>query len=209
MDLLLTNSHNTRKRIKTYLGLDAKVLYPPVDTSRFVHLWQKNYFLSFARLADAKRVDLIAEAFSLMSDQKLIIIYGKNDPQKNKILNFSKDYPNIHCTTLENNDDLYEYIGNAIATIYVPIDEDFWMSSVESMSAGKPVIWVNSWGLKETIIDGKTGTLLPEWFTPQDIVDVVKSYSPDYAASMRKDCETQAQKFSMEQFEKDLNTLIQ
>jgi hypothetical protein len=31
--------------------------------------------LSFARLADAKRVDKIVEAFKLMPEKKLIVIY--------------------------------------------------------------------------------------------------------------------------------------
>jgi hypothetical protein len=37
--------------------------------------------------------------------------------------------------TLKNNVGFEEYIGNALATIYIPINEDFGMSPIESMSA--------------------------------------------------------------------------
>jgi len=40
------------------------------------------------------------------------------------------------------------------------VDEDFGMSPVESMACGTPVIGVDEGGLKETIIDGKTGKLI-------------------------------------------------
>ncbi len=39
--------------------------------------------------------------------------------------------------------ELRELIRGAKATIYVPVDEDFGMSPVESMACGTPVIGVN------------------------------------------------------------------
>jgi len=57
--------------------------------TRFVWKSQKDYFLSFARLADAKRVDRVVEAFKDLPDQKLIVIYGKNDPQREKIFSLA------------------------------------------------------------------------------------------------------------------------
>ncbi len=208
IDLILTNSKNTQVRIKKYLGYDSQVLYPPVDTKRFISLWQKWYFLSFARLADAKRVDKIVEAFKQIPEEKLIVIYGKNDPQKEKIFSLAKDYDNIELITLEDNDLLYEYIGNARATIYIPIDEDFGMSPVESMSAGKPVLWVNDGWLKETIIHEKTGYLVEKEANIKDIIKAVKYLSPETCLSMKQDCESQAWKFGLNAFEKQLKKHI-
>ena len=208
IDLILTNSKNTQVRIKKYLGYDSQVLYPPVDTKRFISLWQKWYFLSFARLADAKRVDKIVVAFKQIPEEKLIVIYGKNDPQKEKIFSLAKDYDNIELITLEDNDLLYEYIGNARATIYIPIDEDFGMSPVESMSAGKPVLWVNDGWLKETIIHEKTGYLVEKEANIKDIIKAVKYLSPETCLSMKQDCESQAWKFGLNAFEKQLKKHI-
>lgn len=208
MDLILTNSENTKKRIKDYIWYDSQVLYPPVDTERFIWWNQKWYFLSFARLADAKRVDKIVDAFSEIPNEKLIVIYGKNDPQKEKIFLLSHGYKNIECITLEDNDKLYEYIAHARATIYIPVDEDFWMSPVESMSAGKPVLGVNDGGLKETIIHKKTWYLISKEARKQDIIDAVKYLTTDVCESMKKSCESRAWEFWLASFEKQLKSYI-
>lgn len=156
MDLVLTNSENTKKRIKKFLGIDATILYPPVDLEKFRYIDTKDYYLSFARLADAKRVDKIVEAFLQMPEKHLKVTYGPNDPQKEYIFNLAKDAKNIEFIKSPDDPEFVKLVGNAIATLYIPIDEDFGMSPVESMSAGKPVIGVDDGGLKETIIDGKT-----------------------------------------------------
>ena len=200
MDLILTNSKNTKERIKKFLNLESQILYPPVDLSEFKFLDQKDYYLSFARLSDAKRVDRIVEAFKLLPDKKLIIIYWENDPQRQKIFDLAKDYQNISFKTLPWNVGFTDYVGNCIATIYIPVDEDFWMSPVESMAAGKPVLWVNEGWLKESIIDQKTGILIPAWAEINDIVEAVKFLTPEKCLEMRTDCEKRAKDFWLEQF---------
>lgn len=206
IDLILTNSKNTQTRIKKYLGYDSKVLYPPVDTSRFVPGESKWYFLSFARLADAKRVDKIVDAFCEIPEERLIVIYGKNDPQRDKIFSRISDTQNIECITLEDNNDLYDYIARCRATIYIPIDEDFGMSPVESMSAGKPVIWVNEWGLKETIIHNKTWFLIPPWAPKDKLIKAIRDMTEQQALTMKDDCIKQAQNFWLKSFEKQLKS---
>lgn len=208
MDLVLTNSINTQKRIKKFLWIDSTVLYPPVDLEKFKFLGQKDYYLSFARLSDAKRVDKIVEAFKLMPDKKIVIIYGENDPQRQKIFDLAKDSQNIEFKTLPGNVGFTDYVGNAIATIYIPIDEDFGMSPVESMAAGKPVIWVNDGWLKESIIDGKTGILIDAEANVEDIVTAVKTLSSDKALEMKSDCEARARDFSLEVFDKEINNIV-
>ena len=204
MDLILTNSKNTQKRIKKFLWLKSTVLYPPVNLKEFKYISQKDFYLSFARLSDAKRVDKIVRAFKLMPDKKLIIIYWENDPAKDKVFFLAKNCKNIKFVTLHDNVWFTNYVWECIASIYIPIDEDFWMSPVESMAAWKPVIWVNEWGLKETIIDKKTGVLIPSSVKISDIVNAVKYLTAKKCLSMRYDCEKRAKDFSIEKFEKEL-----
>jgi len=208
MDIVLTNSINTQTRIHQFLWLDSYVLYPPVDRELFQFIGQEDYYLSFARLSDAKRVDLIAKAFTHMPDKKLIVIYGENDPQKNKIFDISKWYKNITFITLPENKWFTDYIGKCIATIYIPIDEDFGMSPVESMSAGKPVIGINDGWLRESILDGETGKLLPKNIQVDDIIQAVEEITPLRALEMRYACEKQAEKFSVESFQEQLKSYI-
>jgi len=208
MDLIFTNSKNTRDRLKKFLGIDSQVLYPPVQLGEFAYIKTLDYYLSFARLADAKRVDKIVEAFQKMPDKKLLVVYGENDPQREKIFTLAKGYENISFVTFSGNIGFKECVGNAIATIYIPVDEDFGMSPVESMSAWKPVIGVAEWWLKETILHEKTGILLEPDFDIGDIVDAVEFLTPEKCQEMRYDCEYRARDFSIEHFETQLKSYI-
>jgi len=209
IDIILTNSINTQKRIKNFLWLDSKVLYPPVNLKEFQYIAQEDYYLSFARLSDAKRVDNIVKAFKQLPDKKLLVIYGENDPAKEYIFTLARWYKNITFITLPWNIWFTDYVGKCIATIYIPVDEDFGMSPVESMAAGKPVLWVNEWGLKETIIDKKTGVLIPAWAEVSDIMDAVNYLTPKKCLDMKWECEKRAEDFSLDKFEKKLKDLVQ
>ena len=209
IDLILTNSKNTQSRIQEFLWYNSTILYPPVDLEEFKYLWQEDYYLSFARLSDAKRVERIVKTFQSLPDKKLVIIYGENDPQKNMIFDMVKWYKNIEMVTLPWNIGFKEYVWKCIATLYIPIDEDFWMSPVESMSAGKPVIWVNDGWLKESIIDGETGILIDKEARVEDLIDAIRVITPEKALEMRENCENRAKDFSLENFEKQLKDYIQ
>ena len=101
--------------------------------------------------------------------------------------------------------ELRELIRGAKATIYIPIDEDFGMSPVESMACGTPVIGVNDGGLKESIIDGATGTLIDPLCTPEMITQAVKDLPMRHFQSST--CIQRAHDFSLVEFTKKLQVL--
>ncbi len=208
IDLILTNSINTKKRIKNFLGLDSEVLYPPVKLEDFKWISQKDYYISVSRLSTAKRIDNIVKAFKQMPDKKLIVIYWINDPQKEEIFEIWKNCKNIEFVTCPWNKGFNEYIWESIAWICIPIDEDFWMVPIESMAAWKPVLGVNEWWLKETIIDKKTGILIDEWWKVEDIIKAIKYLTPEKCLSMRNDCENRAKDFSYDSFEKKIKIYV-
>ena len=198
MDVIVANSVNIQRRIKTYLGRESVVVYPPCDTDHFTWLGQGDYYLSTARHAPLKRVEVIAEAFRRMPDKKLIIASSGEDAEKVK--RAAAGAPNIHFSGWTNEAEMLRLMGNAIATVYIPIEEDFGMSPVESMSAGKPVIGVAEGGMLETVIDGKTGYLVPEGAAVQDVMNAVQKLTPEAALAMRSACEARAAEFSTARF---------
>ena len=207
-DLVLTNSKNTQERIKKYIWIPSTIVYPPVDTSAFRFIWQKDYYISFSRLSAIKRVDRIVEAFKQMPDKKLIVTYGRNDPQKDDVMALAWWVKNITFLTDVDDDQLHDLVGNAIASIYIPVNEDFWMIAIESLSAWKPVIAVNDGGLKETIIDNKTWFLINKDPQVKDLIKVVNEMTPKVAKSMQKACEERAKEFSLETFENKLIDIL-
>lgn len=191
MDTILVNSHNVQQRLKKYLGLDSHIVHPPVNTSSFNYIADEGYFVSTSRLENYKRVDVIIKAFLDMPDKQLVV--ASSGRQENDLRALAKNATNIRFTGWIEDSALQELVGKARASIYVPIDEDFGISPVESMAAGKPVIGANEGGVLETVIHGKTGYLCQ--VTPQELKEAVCRLTEERAAAMRKDCERRAAQF--------------
>lgn len=206
VDVFLCNSENVRKRIKSYVGYDAKVVYPPVETDRFQDLGQGDYYLSTARLEDHKRVDLIVKAFIKMPNKKLVVASGGS--MLNELRELAKNSPNISFTGWTTKEQLIELMGRCIASIYIPIDEDFGISPVESMAAGKPVIGVDEGGLRETIVHLKTGVLCSKEISPNDLVEATNILNKKRCKEMAENCINQSEKFSTENFFNNMNKII-
>jgi glycosyltransferase involved in cell wall biosynthesis len=206
VDVIVANSVNIQKRIKKFLGRDAVVIHPPCDTEHFQWLGQEDYYLSFARLDPLKRVDIIVQAFKLMPDKRLLI--ASTGPELDRLKKLADGKNNIIFAGSVDDDQLKALLGNAVATLYIPRDEDFGMSPVESMAAGKPVVGAAEGGLLETIVPGETGILVKSNPSPEDIINAVHELSPKRALSMRPTCEQQAAKFSTDIFLEKMRALI-
>jgi len=73
--------------------------------------------------------------------------------------------------------ELYRYYGQCKAFLALATDEDFGITPVEAMAAGRPVIAFRGGGYLESIIEGKTG----EFFnrpTVESLADVLKNFQP-------------------------------
>lgn len=206
MDLVIANSCTVQKRLKQYLDIDSIVIYPPCDTQKFEWIEQGDFYLSTARLEPYKRVELIVDAFISMPDKRLVIASGGS--QLEKLKKRAQYAENIHFTGWCDQPTLIDLVGRCTASLYIPINEDFGMSPVESMAAGKPVIGVAEGGVLETVIDRKTGVLCPPAPLAEDIIKAVNYLSPVVAASMRENCEKQAEKFSAKRFHYAMNSIL-
>jgi glycosyltransferase involved in cell wall biosynthesis len=206
MDLIIANSENVQKRIKQYLSLDSVVVYPPCDTTGFRWLGQEDYYLSTARPDLLKRVDVIVEAFLKMPDKKLVVVSGGSELER--IRNMAQNAQNINILGWVDGERLAQLTGKCIATIYIPKDEDFGMSPVESMAAGKPVIGVSEGGMLETVKDGETGILIKPFSEPEDVIQAVRQMTQERAKGMRRDCETRALGFGTEVFVEKMNKIM-
>ncbi len=207
MNKVIANSRNVQNRLKRFCRTDSEIIYPPIEVDKFKWLGQEDYYLSFARLDELKRVGDIVKAFQKMPDKKLVVCSGGSELEK--IKQMASGFSNIEVRGWVEDEELKNLIGNCIASIYIPIDEDFGMTPVESMSAGKPCIVVDEGGMKETIIDGKTGKVIPADYEIEDIMKAVKELTPENALLMKKDCIACAQQFSKEKFIRKIRFVIE
>jgi len=193
INTLIANSQNVSRRIMSFCGRNSVVIYPPCDTDSFRFISQDDYYLSTARLEPHKNVDRVVKAFKKMPQKRLVVVSGGS--QYEKIRKLASGSPNIHILGWVSEKKLKELIGRCIATIYVPVNEDFGMSPVESMAAGKPVIGVNSGGLTETVVHGRTGYLMSPHWEETEILDALEYLAPQKALKLRHLCEERAKLF--------------
>jgi glycosyltransferase involved in cell wall biosynthesis len=198
MDVLVVNSENVRLRLQRHLGLQAQVVHPPVDVARFAWLADGDYFVSTARLEPLKRVDVLVQAFLQMPHERLVVCSGGSELGRLQAL--AAGAANISFTGWSDELQMAQWVGRARASLYVPVDEDFGMSPVESMAAGKPVIGVAEGGLLETVVHGETGLLLPPEFDASDVRAAVQAMTPGRAQGMRQACEARSKRFDTAQF---------
>jgi len=207
MDVVIANSANVQNRLKKYFDVESIVIHPPIDLTLYNWLTQEDFYVSTARHEDYKSVDRIISAFKNMPDKKLVIASGGSQTQKLKQLAIGCN--NISFTGWLDSIELSQLIGRCIATIYLANDEDFGMSPVESMAAGKPVIGQNSGGLRETIIHNETGFLLDEYYDENSIINAVFNMSAIRAEAMRRACENRSLQFAKESFHEKMNALLE
>ena len=132
-----------------------------------------DYFLSTARLEPLKRVDLIVNAFKNMPDKKLFVTSGGS--QLKSLQELADGAKNITFTGWASDAELRRLVGNCIATIYIPKDEDFGISPVQSLAAGKPVIGVNEGGVAETVREPADGVLISTPPSPEKVLKAVSA----------------------------------
>jgi len=203
------NSENTRKRVEKYLGKDAIVINPPIDTSRFHYEPHKNYWLSVNRLITHKRVDIQIKAFSKMPNEKLIIVgsyeLSKHFIQYKKYIE-SIQTPNVEIKHWVDCEDLIDLYARCKGLITTAMDEDFGMTPIEAMASGKPVIATNEGGYRETIVDGVTGKLIDD-INEEKLIGAVTKVGENLEI-YKNPCIEQAKKYDTNVFIKKIKEQI-
>jgi len=206
MDVVFANSSYVKNRIKKYLNRDSIVIYPPCNTQKFEYKNSQGYYLSTARFDTLKRVDKIIEAFKQMPEKNLVVCSSGHEEKNLKKL--AGNAKNIQFTGQVSDQKLVQLMSECLATIYIPKDEDFGMSPVESMAAGKPVICSGHGGPTESVIDGETGYYISESHIKQSLIECVDKLGVNKAQSMQLACQHRAQKFSEESFQKRIRHYV-
>jgi len=210
MDKIVANSSNVQQRIAYYLKKDSIVIHPPCETQRFQWKGQQNYYLSTARLDPLKRVDKIIQAFLKMPNKQLLVTSDGSESAYLKKL--AQGATNIRFTGAVSDEKLAELIAYATAIIYIAKDEDFGMSPLEAMAAGKPVIGVAEGGLLETIIPNETGLLIHPARDDIEFIDkiceAVNKMNTNDALALKTACEYQAKRFDTDIFMEKISGLL-
>ena len=158
----IANSSEIAERIKRYYGKESTVIFPPVDIDEFVpkeKVKKMNYYFSMSRITSIKRFDLMVDAFKKMPDKNLKIAGG--GPDLESLKERAKGFNNIEILGRVSDEERVKYYQGAKAFLFCAY-EDFGIVPVEAMASGTPVIAFDKGGVRDTVIDGKTGVMFGE-----------------------------------------------
>lgn len=203
-DYLLANSNEVKGRITKFYRRDSRVVYPPVEIPDIkLPIKKENYYLIGGRVSRHKGHDIAIKAFTKLGLPLKVFggtfaSYGLDQ--------FKKDAgSNVEFLGEVTESEKWELMKKAKAFIFPSEQEDFGIIPVEAMAAGTPVIALNQGGVKETVVEGKTGIFFDER-TPESLAKAVLKF--EKMKFKQEDCINRAQKFSKERFKKEMLQFI-
>jgi glycosyltransferase involved in cell wall biosynthesis len=204
-DYIIANAQTISDRsLKYYQRKADKVIFPFADIDKFKQhppVEAQNYFLMANRLVAYKRNDIVIKAFNQLRMPLRVIGSGYS-------LNYLKSIntsPNTTFLGRVSDDELIDNYLSCQAYIF-PALEDFGITPIEAMSAGKPVIAYGEGGVTESVIANKTGLFFKEQ-TPEAVIAAIKDF-PSHVFS-RDVIIKQSLKFSKDRFTTEIVNYIQ
>ena len=151
----VANSGITQKRIEQIYGVGSEIVHPPVAVERFSIGLPEDFLLFVGQIVRHKRVEVAIEAALLAERPIKIVGDGPELPR------LRERYAGRQVELLGSIDDggLADLYARC-AALLVPNIEEFGIAAVEAQAAGRPVVAVNRGGVRETVIDGRTGILV-------------------------------------------------
>jgi glycosyltransferase involved in cell wall biosynthesis len=189
----IVNSKEVQQRVKKFYRRDSIVIHPPVELPEInLRVKTENYYLTGGRLELPKNFDLIIKAFNQM--RLPLKVYGSG-PQENYLRSIAGSMVKFLGQVSEK--EKFALMTKSKAFVVAGTDEDFGITPVEAMAAGRPIVAFRGGGYLETVIEGETGE-----FFDETTVESLVSRLQNFEASKYKpeDCRSQAEKFSKERF---------
>jgi len=152
VDAYVANSETTRLRVASYFGREATVLHPAVETGRFAPGPVGDAYVVLSELMPHKRIDVAIRAFNAL--RRPLVVVG-NGPDYRRLRRLAG--PTVRFTGRVSDADAAALLSGARALV-VTATEEFGIAAVEAQAAGRPVIALAEGGVRETVLDGVTGT---------------------------------------------------
>lgn len=213
-DKTVAISRAVQKRIMKYYGLETEVVFPPVETERFMKFknlarpeeikdafGDRDYYLFLSRLVPYKKVDIALKAFA--KNGKNLVIAGSGREEK-KYRGLFEKYKNIFFAGFVKDTDIPAFYANAKAFIF-PGEEDFGIVMVEAVASGIPVIAARSGGALDIIREGYNGL----FFDKDSVKDLVKKIREFETKKFdRRKLILSSDKFTKEVFKREIMDII-
>jgi glycosyltransferase involved in cell wall biosynthesis len=198
VDIYLAISQFSRDRIRHCYGREATIVHPPVETQRFSPGEPGGSLLVVSEIVAHKRLEVALEAARRARAPICVVGSGPDYAA------LKQAYPEAEFLGRVGDEELAGLYASARAAV-VPSMEEFGITAVEAQAAGRPVIAAAAGGALETVLDGRTGTLVPlddvEGF--QRAIEALDGLGLDPAEAVRN-----ARRFSVASFQERISEQV-
>ncbi|HKO27060.1 MAG TPA: glycosyltransferase [Solirubrobacteraceae bacterium] len=157
-DVFVANSTFVASRIREVYGRDSQVVHPPVEVASLLDAPRDpgQGYLVFGRLVPYKRVDIAIQACERLGRRLTVAGTGRDLDRLRRLAGRNTEFlghvPTEHLPGL---------LARARALLFAGV-EDFGIVPVEAQAAGLPVVAYGVGGVRDSVIDGRTGVLYEE-----------------------------------------------
>lgn len=198
-DLYIAISKQSQARIKLAYGIDAPIVYPPVDIERFTPKPRGERLLVVSRLLPYKRVDVIVAAATEMGIGLDVVGVGPELPRLQAMAGPTVEFHGAAS------DEVVTELMEGCRAFVLPGEEDFGLTPVEAQAAGKPVIAFGAGGALETVADGLSGVFFIR-HNEASVIDAIERCD-----GLAADCEqlnAGAHRFARASFRANLSAIV-
>jgi len=179
------NSRFVAERIERTWERGARVIYPPVDVDRFsavhalygddlrvVDSLPREYLLGFSRFVPYKQLE--AAILAGRAANMPVVIAG-GGPDESRLRAIAEEiHPRRVTFVVDPSPSLLTHLYRlASALIFAPV-EDFGIVPVEAMATGTAVVGNYRGGVAESVVEGRTGTLVEDWESVRELRQAVE-----------------------------------
>ena len=158
VDRFIGISRAVVRRIQKYYRRDADLIYPPVNVENIPFSSERgDGFLVVSRLVPYKRIDLAVQACTQLGAPLTVVGDGRDRDQLRQAAGSTVRF------TGHVSDDRARHELMTCRAFLFPGEEDFGITPVEAMAAGRPVVAYAGGGALDTVNEPETGRL----FAPQ------------------------------------------
>jgi glycosyltransferase involved in cell wall biosynthesis len=202
-DRIVAISNVVKKRVEEYYGVNADVIYPPVEVSKIAKYprvnRKENWFLYLGRVEKYKGVHLAIKACNKLDLPLKIAGTGDDLEAMKQLVDKLAAKGIVKFLGYVSEDEKYELLSRAKALIFPVRGEDFGIVPVEANAFGTPVIAYKDGGPTETIsLENPATGVFFEKYTVESLVNVLKKFKPEKYT--QDNCIKQSQNFASEIF---------
>ncbi|MEN6551686.1 MAG: glycosyltransferase family 4 protein [Methanobacterium sp.] len=162
----VVNSYFSHETILRTYGVNSYVSYLGIETDLFKpdDVRKENFVLSVGQCLPEKGYEFILKSLSKIDVEirpEFVVVFDQGNIHWKRYLEDLSNQLNVKLRILNliTDDELVLLYNKAKLVVYAPYLEPFGLVPLESMSCGTPVVGVREGGVRETVLDGKTGIL--------------------------------------------------